>query len=251
VADYPPSPGSPVTAPLIAPLGDRALTITFGTTIDEPTHRRVRAAAARLRQQPPPGMIDLVPAFASITLHYAPERIAVAAHGAVQRAGASPFDRLRSIVQQTLIDATDDDAAEARLVEIPVCYGGDLGPDLDDVAARHAMAPDDVVAAHAAAEYRVYMIGFMPGFAYLGGLPPHLATPRRSAPRMAVPAGAVGIGGSQTGVYPLIAPGGWNLIGRTPLTMFDAARAEPSLLAGGDRVRFHAIDRATFDGWRT
>jgi inhibitor of KinA len=229
--------------PRITPLGDRALIITFGTTIDEPTHRRVRAATSRLRDRPPAGLVDLVPAFASVTLHYAPERAPAGPPD------ASPFERMRAAVEQTLIDLSDDAGAASRLIEIPVCYGGELGPDLGDVAAAHAMSPEDVITTHAAAEYRVYMIGFMPGFAYLGGLPSALATPRRAAPRTAVPAGAVGIGGSQTGVYPMRSPGGWNLIGRTPVTMFDVTRDEPSLLAAGDRVRFRPIDRATFDAW--
>jgi inhibitor of KinA len=134
-----------------------------------------------------------------------------------------------------------------RLVEIPVCYGGELGPDLDDVARAHGLTPDEVVALHTEAEYLVYMIGFMPGFAYLGGLPAQIATPRRKTPRTAVPAGTVGIGGQQTGVYPLVSPGGWNLIGRTPVKIFDITRAEPTLLLTGDRVRFRAILRAEFD----
>lgn len=235
----------PAAPPRITPLGDRALTITFGSTIDDATHRRVRAATARLRDRPPPGLVDLVPAFASITLHYAPEDVAASAPH------TSPFAHLCALIEQTLIDLSADDGAPSRLVEIPVCYGGDLGPDLEEVAAAHGMRPGEVIAAHSAAEYRVYMIGFMPGFAYLGGLPDELTTPRRAAPRVAVPAGAVGIGGQQTGVYPMLSPGGWNLIGRTPLTMFDATRDEPSLLAAGDRVRFRPIDRATFDGWRS
>jgi len=134
-----------------------------------------------------------------------------------------------------------------RVVEIPVCYGGDLGPDLDDVARMHELSPDEVVRLHSAAEYLVYMIGFMPGFAYLGGLPERIATPRRKTPRTAVPAGTVGIGGRQTGVYPLVSPGGWNLIGRTPVKIFDIARAEPTLLGTGDRVRFRPMTRAEFD----
>ena len=136
-----------------------------------------------------------------------------------------------------------------RIVEIPVCYGGDLGPDLDDVAARHETTPDEVVRIHSGADYLVYMVGFMPGFAYLGGLPDEIATPRRSSPRTAVPAGAVGIGGQQTGVYPLESPGGWNLIGRTPLRIFDLSRETPSLLATGDRVRFCPISLDRYQRW--
>ena len=129
-------------------------------------------------------------------------------------------------------------AIEGRTIEIPVAYGGEHGPDLADVAAHTGFTPAEVVRRHAAGEYVVYLLGFLPGFAFMGGLPPELATPRRAEPRVAVPARSVGIGGAQTGVYLLVSPGGWQLIGRTPLQMFDPAAAEPTLLRPGDRVRF-------------
>jgi KipI family sensor histidine kinase inhibitor len=131
-------------------------------------------------------------------------------------------------------------AIAAREVQIPVAYGGDDGPDLTDVAAHTGLAPDEVVRRHCAGEYVVYLLGFLPGFAFMGGLPPELATPRRAEPRTAVPARSVGIGGEQTGIYPLASPGGWNLIGRTPLELFDPSAKEPTLLRPGDRVRFVA-----------
>lgn len=129
-------------------------------------------------------------------------------------------------------------AIEGRTIEIPVAYGGEHGPDLADVAAHTGFTPAEVVRRHAAGEYVVYLLGFLPGFAFMGGLPPELATPRRAEPRVAVPARSVGIGGAQTGVYPLVSPGGWQLIGRTPLEMFDPAAEQPTLLRPGDRVRF-------------
>ena len=129
-------------------------------------------------------------------------------------------------------------AIEGRTIEIPVAYGGEHGPDLADVAAHTGFTPAEVVRRHAAGEYVVYLLGFLPGFAFMGGLAPELATPRRAEPRVAVPARSVGIGGAQTGVYPLVSPGGWQLIGRTPLEMFDSTAAEPTLLRPGDRVRF-------------
>ncbi|AMM25364.1 5-oxoprolinase subunit PxpB [Variovorax sp. PAMC 28711] len=129
---------------------------------------------------------------------------------------------------------------EGRQIEIPVRYGGDDGPDLIDVAAHTGLSPAEVVRRHAAGEYVVYFLGFLPGFAFMGGLPPELATPRRSEPRVAVPARSVGIGGEQTGIYPLASPGGWQLIGRTPLELFDPKNEPPTLLQPGDRVRFVA-----------
>jgi inhibitor of KinA len=208
--------------------------ITLGHAIDEATHRMVRAASARLDAAPSMGIVDQVPAFVSIAVHYDPAAVPGDAR-------LAPYERLEAALRATLADLRPSDAGAARVVEIPVCYGGDLGPDLDDVARQHELSPDDVVRMHADAEYLVYMVGFMPGFAYMGGLPAQLATPRRSSPRTAVPARSVGIGGEQTGVYPMESPGGWNLIGRTPLEIFDAAREPATLLSAGDRVRFRAI----------
>lgn len=222
------------------PLGDQGITVTLGSSIDEATHRRVRAAVARIESRRPRGLVDLVPAFVSIAVHYDPSIVD----------GDSPYESMVAALREILNEASDESLPPARIVEIPVCYGGDLGPDLDDVARAHGLTADDVVQIHTAGDYLVHMVGFMPGFAYLGGLDQRLATPRRSAPRTAVPAGAVGIGGQQTGVYPMESPGGWNLIGRTPRRIFGIARDEPSLLAAGDRVRFRAVTRREFDAWR-
>lgn len=228
---------------LFAPLGDRAITITLGDAIDETTNRRVRAISALLDATALPCIVDLVPAFVSIAVHYDPALVVG------DETDGSPYERLVNTLEPLLGDLRDGEMAVPRVVEIPVCYGGDLGPDLEDVARQHSIAIDDVIRIHTAGDYLVYMVGFMPGFAYLGGLAPQLITPRRSSPRTAVPAGAVGIGGQQTGVYPLVSPGGWNLIGRTPLRIFDANRENASLLETGDRVRFVSISRSEFDGW--
>jgi inhibitor of KinA len=217
-----------------SPLGDHAVTITLGASIDEDTHRLVRAVSARLDAHPPRGLIDQVPAFASVVVHYDPAQ--------VSGTTGSPYDRMVAVLADTLRAIHVGELAAPRVVELPVCYGGDLGPDLEDVARAHELDPAAVVELHTGGDYLVYMVGFMPGFAYLGGLSPRLSTPRRSTPRTAVPAGTVGIGGQQTGVYPLESPGGWNLIGRTPLRIFDLDREEPALLTTGDRVRFKAID---------
>lgn len=224
------------------PLGDRAVTITLGDAIDIPTHRRVRSAAAALAARPPAGVVDQVPAFASVTVHYDPARVA----GDAQLA---PYDRLVAQLDELLSTVREEDLPVPRLVEIPVCYGGELGPDLEDVARQHDLTTQGVIDLHAGAEYLVYMVGFMPGFAYMGGLPEQIATPRRSTPRTAVPAGTVGIGGRQTGVYPLESPGGWSLIGRTPLKIFDIRRDPATLLATGDHARFVPISLRDFERW--
>lgn len=225
-----------------SPLGDRAVLITLGDSIDEATHRRVRAVTACIDAAPPPGFVDRVPAFASVAVHYEPLLL----DGGDSR---SPHEIFVATLQQLLADVRDDALPPPRTIEIPVCYGGELGPDLEDVARQHGLDAREVIDIHAAGEYLVYMVGFMPGFAYLGGLSSRIATPRRPTPRTAVPAGSVGIGGEQTGVYPLPSPGGWNLIGRTPLRIFDIARDEPALLVTGDRVRFRPLSIDEFRAW--
>lgn len=216
-------------------LGDRAVTITLGTTIDEVTRLRVQSLCAALDAQPVPGLIEYVPAFASLTVHYDPARVPLAS------GGTSPYESLCALLTDALQRATPASIPTPRTVTIPVAYGGEFGPDLEDVARHAGISPDDVIALHTSGDYVVHMVGFIAGFGYLGGLPHKIATPRRATPRTLVPASTVGIGGSQTGVYPIDSPGGWNLIGRTPLTMFDPRRDPPTLLHAGDRVRFVAL----------
>jgi len=197
---------------------------------------------ARIDAEPPLGFVDRVPAFASLVVHYEPLLIHAADSG-------SPHDAFVAALQHLLADVRDDALPPPRTVEVPVCYGGELGPDLEDVARQHGIDANEVIDIHASGDYLVYMVGFMPGFAYLGGLSSRIATPRRQTPRTTVPAGSVGIGGEQTGVYPLVSPGGWNLIGRTPLRIFDIGRIEPALLVTGDRVRFVPISFSEFATW--
>lgn len=226
----------------VAPLGDRCLLITLGDSIDDATHRLVRAAWERLKASSPPGMIAVVPAFASVAVHYDP-----AAVPDVRASGQpGPYERFSAAVLAALTDLDVATVAEPRRVEIPVCYGGAYGPDLQDLARQHGLTPDEVVRLHSGATYRVCMLGFEAGFAYLGGLPEAIATPRRPEPRTSVPAGSVGIGGRQTGVYPLATPGGWQLIGRTPLRLFDATLESPTLLGVGDEVVFRPIQPNEF-----
>ncbi|HEX6965717.1 MAG TPA: 5-oxoprolinase subunit PxpB [Gemmatimonadaceae bacterium] len=224
-------------------LGDRAVIIQVGSSIDEATRRRVRAVCARLAAHPIPGMIEYVPAFASVAVHYDPARVPM------RERAQNPYARMTELLTGALGHLDDEALPPPRMVEIPVCYGGELGPDLDDVAHHHGLTADEVVRVHTGGDYLVHMIGFAPGFPYLGGLSERIATPRRREPRTLVPAGSVGIGGSQTGVYPIASPGGWQLIGRTPLRLFAPERDEPALLRAGDRVRFRAISRDEFLTW--
>ena len=234
------------------PLGDAAVVLTFDQSLDEALVARVCALADAIERDRLEGVTDVVPAFATVAVFYDPVQIksyaglCAALQTCVQGAsssggdgaGASGFSRSGS-----------GKADAARLVEIPVCYGGEFGPDLGQVAMHAGLTVEEIVALHSGASYFVQAIGFAPGFAYLGGLPGKIHTPRRATPRTQVPAGAVGIGGALTGVYPLATPGGWNLIGRTPLKMFDSERREPVLIRAGDHVRFRVITAKEFAAW--
>lgn len=213
----------------VLPLGDSAAVIVLGDAVDAPLADRVRRVAEEIGRHPPAGVVDIVPAFASVALYFDPVRMA-------------PFEALAPELEAQVARADlTPRGSVARRVEIPVCYGGEFGPDLAGVASHTGISADAVTARHAGAEYLVQAIGFSPGFPYLGGLPANLATPRRATPRPSVPAGSVGIGGAQTGIYSLETPGGWNLIGRTPRVLFDPARSEPALLRTGDQVIFKSI----------
>jgi len=217
----------------IEPLGDAALLIRVGNAIDEETHRIVAGVSARLSASPFPGMVEYVPAFTTVAVHYDPARLT--------------FVQASSLVSGLLKDVSPATLPDTDPLEIPVCYGRDLGPDLAFVAEHAKLTPDEVVGLHAGGDYRVYMLGFSPGFPFLGGLPEPIATPRRPSPRLKVPAGSVAIGGKQTGVYPIESPGGWQIIGRTHLALFRPDLNPPTLLRMSQRVRFRSISREEFD----
>ena len=219
-------------APHIEALSEEALLLRFGDSIESSINARVHAAATRLREQLPD--VECVPAYASLLLRFDPAQWDDGDRAPLHQ---GLIDRVMTALQD-LPDTTDS----TRVVDIPVWYGGVAGPDLAAVAAHAGLAQDEVISRHGAATYRVAMLGFAPGFPYLLGLDPTLATPRRGDPRISVPAGSVAIGGQQTGIYPQALPGGWQLIGRTPLPLFNLRAASPSLLRPGDRVRFRAID---------
>ncbi len=210
--------------------GDAAVALEFEPRIDPGVNARVTAAAARVAAGRLRGVRDVVPSYHSVTVYVDPLRAdAGRVWAALEEAAAAPAP-----------------AADAsREVVIPVRYGGAAGPDLEEVAAFAGCPADEVVRRHAAPLYRVYMVGYLHGFAYLGTVEPRIAMPRRSTPRLVVPAGSVGIAGGQTGVYPTAAPGGWRLVGRTAVRMFDADRDPPGLVGPGDRVRFEPLPPGT------
>jgi KipI family sensor histidine kinase inhibitor len=214
----------------IVPASDRSLLICFGAEISMESHVEVRRLTRSL--QGVRGILNLHPSYASVLVDFDPRLLT---HEHVER-----------LVRERTETAEHEPAPPSRTVEIPVCYGGEYGPDLPDVARHTGFSSERVVELHAAAEYLVYFVGFSTCFPYLGGLPPELATPRLSAPRKHVPVGSVAIGGGQAGIYPLASPGGWRLIGRTPLRLFDPQGSPPPLLRMGDRVRFVPSPEARF-----
>ncbi len=219
------------------PLCEDALLLRFGHVMDTRINARVHAAAARLRASALPGIMEIAPAYASLLLRFDPD--------AYEQGSGSFCCAVRSALA-TMPEQNEPDSCSSHAVEIPVCYGGAHGPDLEEVAEHAGLDPQQVIDRHIAREYTVAMLGFAPGFPYLLGLDRALYTPRRVTPRTRVPAGAVAIGGAQTGIYPRELPGGWMLIGRTPLVLFDPQRDPPCLLAPGDRVRFRAMDAGEF-----
>ena len=204
--------------------GDTALVVELGDAISPEVNRRVHNLVHAIEDQNAPEVIDLVPTYRSLLVQYDPLQ--------------TSLDELKAWLAEAVRTLDEREAPEARVVQLPTLYGGDYGPDLEYVAEHASLATEEVVAAHSGTDYLVYMMGFTPGFPYLGGLSEELATPRLDTPRSEIPAGSVGIAERQTGVYPVASPGGWRLIGRSPLTLFDPLHDPPSLLAAGDYVRF-------------
>ena len=227
----------------IYPLSESAVTVEFGNTIDETLMNRINRFNQLLHQKPFPGLYDTVPAYTTLTVFFDPFKLILQN----ELPGKSCFEKVSNYLQQVRDDGEPSSASETDIIGIPVCYGGSLGPDLEYVAEFHHLTDDEVISLHSSAVYKVYMIGFIPGFAYMGGLPDKLDTPRKDMPRKAVPAGAVGIAGKQTGIYPLETPGGWQIIGQTPVKLFDENRQPPALLKAGDRIRFEAISLLDFE----
>jgi KipI family sensor histidine kinase inhibitor len=213
--------------------GDAALVVEFEERIDPAVNARAIALAETVRAADIAGVRDVVPTYRSVAVYFDPLRTA--------------GDALLARLEQEASRAAPAATGARAPVRIPVCYGGAFGPDLAHVAQATGLAEGDVVARHCAATYRVFMLGFVPGFAYLGLVDPSIAAPRHSIPRTRVPAGSVGIAGRQTGIYPSETPGGWQIIGRTPVLPFDPRRAEPFLMKAGDAVRFEPIDRPAFE----
>jgi inhibitor of KinA len=231
----------------ITPLGDCALIVRVRESFEDAPLAALNAVLQvrrRLEEARLPGIIETALAYTTVAMFYDPMQV-FAAGGKRE----SPFDWLARRIEEIVCagEKIPGDQVEARLMEIPVCYESEFAPDLDDVARHAGLTAREIVHLHSGTEYRVNCLGFTPGFPFLSGLPEELATPRRAVPRKEIPAGSVAIGGAQTGIYPMKSPGGWNVIGRTPLRLFDATKSPPALLCAGDRVRFRMITHAEFE----
>jgi KipI family sensor histidine kinase inhibitor len=218
----------------VVPLGDLAAYVEFSRTLDLEVNALVQRLAAAVHALALPSIRDVVPALGGLALHFDP------------RYEGSCVESAAEIVDQCLKAGLPRSDDVLRTVQVPVCYEEEFAPDLKEVSARTKLKPGEIVELHSSGDYRVLMMGFAPGHAYMGGLHGKLAMPRRATPRASVPAGSVAIANEQTVVYPYAISGGWSVIGRTPLVVFDTERQEPSLFASGDRVRFRAIDKAEF-----
>ena len=217
----------------LVPAGDSALVVEFEERIDPAVNARAVALADSIQAAALVGVRDVVPTYRSVAVYFDPL--------------STNYDALVASVKRGAAQPAPQSSRGRVPIRVPVCYGGELGPDLVRVADFGHLSEADVVAIHSGANYRVFMLGFVPGFAYMGIVDARIAVPRHSAPRVRVPLGSVGIAGAQTGIYPADTPGGWQLIGRTPVKPFDPSRAEPFLLKAGDTVRFCPIDRGEFD----
>jgi inhibitor of KinA len=212
----------------VVPAGDAALIVEFDEIIDPVVNACAIGVAERVHAARLRGVRDVVPTFRSVAVYFDPLK--------------TDYRALHALLEHEAAQPIPDASPPGAPIRIPVCYGGVLGPDLESVATFAGLSADEVVRLHTAGTYRVFMLGFLPGFAYMGVLDERIAAPRRSTPRVRVPAGSVGIAGAQTGIYPLETPGGWQLIGRTPVKPFDASRAEPFLFKAGDAVQFYQVD---------
>ena len=229
--------------PRIFPLGDRAITVSLGNAIDEETNQRVFSIFCYLKKQSFDFILDVIPAYASLSVVYDVM--------CIRNAGVkNSYDYMHDLLQNALQHAPDI-MSEPRKVFVPVCYHESVGPDLATLSQEKMLSIDEIIEIHSSSLYRVYMLGFLPGFTYMGKLNDRIEMRRKAVPNKTVRAGSVGIAGTQTGIYPLDSPGGWNIIGRTPLQIFDPHNEQPCLFEPGDQVKFEPITLDEFSQYQS
>jgi len=216
----------------ILTVGDSSILIEFGKEISPQINARIAAMVRLLKVQQIEGVVDMIPSFCALLINYDPRVIT--------------YSKIKKRLTDALKVDTEVSTEAARVFEIPVCYGGEYGPDLSNIATHAGLDEEEVIAIHSSCDYLIYMLGFLPGFSYLGGLDERIHIPRLANPRIKIPAGSVGIGGAQTGVYPLDSPGGWQLLGTTPVKTYDPEREIPILFEAGDYIRFVPVDEAQY-----
>lgn len=227
----------------IFPLGDTAITVDFGNTINETINKQVLALFHNFSCKPIPGVIDIIPAYSSITFYYDLFAISKSSSN-----GKTVYDIISAQIAERMEQPLPVVETGDNIIDIPVCYEREFAPDLEWLALEKNLSVDEVIRLHTSQQYRVYMLGFLPGFTYMGEVNEKIAISRKPQP-VTVAAGSVGIAGRQTGIYPLQCPGGWQIIGQTPLKLFDSERKEPSLLKAGDSVRFISISKNEFENY--
>ncbi|MBM7579182.1 5-oxoprolinase subunit PxpB [Jeotgalibacillus terrae] len=223
------------------PLGDQAVLIHFKQEVSREVLAEVQNLKQAIQEDQPEWLYEAVPGYASIAIHYDLVKLI---HE------QDPYETVTTYLKEKAETVKSSKDFKQRTVKIPVCYGGKLGPDLEEVAEHAGISAEEVIKRHQHGDYTVYMLGFAPGFPYIGGLDPSIAAPRKNNPRTAIPAGSVGIAGEQTGVYSIETPGGWQIIGRTPEKLFDLQRDESFLLRAGDRIEFYSITQKEFEEWQ-
>jgi inhibitor of KinA len=212
--------------------GDSSLLVEFGKKISPETNQKITAVVQMIKEQHIEGVVDLIPAFCSLLINYDPRVVT--------------YEEIKKRIQNLVRLEVKTGEVRKRIFEIPVCYGGEYGPDLGNIAEHAGLSEKEVIEIHSSRDYLIYMLGFLPGFTYLGGLDERIHTPRLANPRIKINAGSVGIGGSQTGIYPLDSPGGWQLMGMTPVKTYDPDRETPILVEAGDYIRFVPIDEQEY-----
>jgi inhibitor of KinA len=227
----------------IFPISDSALTIDFGNVIEEGINSKVLSLFRNFQMNPPEGVIEAVPAYSSLTIYYDVFQLSKSIPS-----DKTVFEWISGELEERLLQPIEPGDKAPAFIEIPVCYDNEFAPDIEELAKKRGLSVEEVIHIHCSKPYRVYMLGFLPGFSYMGEVDERISIPRKAQPKP-VAAGSIGIAGRQTGIYPLASPGGWQIIGRTPLKLFDAKKEEPALLKAGDTVQFISISKNEFESY--